>query len=117
MNLHEFHPDYFKKELKKYCAENGILSTASRPLEHGRLLQQETLQAIAAHRKEAAQIPLRFALQHGTVVIPKTTQEQRLLENLALFDFALSDAEMQQLDAIPYAGGLDIDSDEVTEFG
>lgn len=118
MNQLEFHPGYLQKELREYCKRNDILTTASSPLGHGRLLQQEMLQAIAAaHRKTAAQICLRFALQHGTVVIPKTTQEQRLLENLALFDFALSDAEMQQLDAIPYAGGLDIDSDEVTEFG
>jgi diketogulonate reductase-like aldo/keto reductase len=67
----------------------------------GQLLNNPTLQEIAnAHGKSIAQIILRWDLQHGVVTIPKSTKEQRIIENASVFDFELTDAEMARIDAL-----------------
>ena len=64
-----------------------------------------------------AQICLKWCLKKGLVVIPKASATQRILENIDLFSFELTDDEMIAIDNIEYCGGLGFDSDEVTQFG
>lgn len=114
----EFHPGMPQAQTAAYCAQNGIALEASSPLGNGQILQNETLLSLAAQTgRTPAQVALRWALQKNAVVLPKTTNPARLKENMDLFDFTLSDAQMRLLDELPFCGGLAIDPDEVTEFG
>jgi 2,5-diketo-D-gluconate reductase B len=62
-----------------------------------------------AHGKSAAQVSLRFLVQQGIVVIPRTSKVERLAENIALFDFELSDAEMAEIGALAQRQGRLVD--------
>jgi len=67
----------------------------------GKILEKEAIVGIAEkYAKTAAQIILRWDLQHGVVTIPKSTHAERIAENAEIFDFALSEADMQTLDAM-----------------
>ena len=114
----ELHPGMPQTELLEYCSTEGICAEASSPLGSGQVLANTDLAAIAeAHCKTAAQICLRWAVQKGAAVIPKSTNPERLRKNLEIFDLELSADEMHAIDSIPYCGGIGIDPDEVTEFG
>lgn len=118
INQIECHPGLKQQDILNYCKTNRIQIEASSPLGNGQVLSNETLLEIAKRKKKtAAQICLRWELQNDLVVLPKTVNEKRLLENLDVFDFELSIAEMSIIDTMPYCGGIGIDSDEVTEFG
>ncbi|GIO96685.1 glyoxal reductase [Paenibacillus lautus] len=101
VNQVEYHPRLTQKELQAFCHTNGIQLEAWSPLMQGQLLDQEDLQRIAEkHHKSIAQIILRWDLQNGVVTIPKSTKEHRIAENAAIFDFELSDEEMQRIDSL-----------------
>lgn len=118
VNQIEYHPGMNQKEITAYCQERGILIEASSPLGNGQILENDDLKSLAKQKeKTVAQICLRWELQRDLIVLPKTGKPQRLRENLDVFDFVLSEKEMEIIDNIPYCGGIGIDSDEVTEFG
>ncbi|AZU65012.1 aldo/keto reductase [Neobacillus mesonae] len=99
VNQVERHPRLTKKELQAFCKKNGIQLEAWSPLMQGQLLENEVLQKIAdKHNKSVAQIILRWDLQHGVVIIPKSTKEHRIIENANVFDFELTKEEMQIID-------------------
>jgi diketogulonate reductase-like aldo/keto reductase len=101
VNQVEFHPFLVQNELLAHCREHGIVLTAYSPLAHGEGLGDPTLAAIAArHGKTAAQVMIRWAIQRGTSVIPKSTRRDRIHENALVFDFVLSADEMRQIDAL-----------------
>ena len=91
---------------------------ASSPLGNGQVLKNETLVNISEKTgRTTAQVCLRWLFQKGIISIPKTSNPDRLSENINIFDFNLNDDFMQSIDSIPYCGGIGIDPDEVTEFG
>lgn len=109
----ETHPYLTQEKLYQFCQQEQIAYTAFSPLgalsyhEIGMadgsdsLLQIEPIQKIAAaHDRSPAQVLLRWGVQRGTAVIPKTSKPQRLAENFSLFDFALSDTEMATIDRL-----------------
>lgn len=101
INQVEFHPKLTQKELLAFCKEQGIQLEAWSPLAQGQLLSNEVLQGIAAkYDKSVAQIILRWDLQNGVVTIPKSTKEHRIIENGSVFDFELSDDEMETIDGL-----------------
>ncbi|MGG1519130.1 aldo/keto reductase [Paenibacillus oryzisoli] len=101
VNQVELHPLLSQQELDPYCRERGIQLEAWSPLMQGQLLEHPVLQAIGArHGKSVAQVILRWDLQRGIVTIPKSTKPHRIQENASLFDFELSAAEMQAIDAL-----------------
>lgn len=116
----EFHPGMNSSELKdviEWSGKNKVVLEASSPLGNGQILKNQDILSIAqGHKKSAAQICLRHSLQKGFVVIPKSVNKSRLEENISVFDFALTDDEMQKLDSLPFCGGLNLDPDEVTQF-
>lgn len=101
VNQVEFHPFLVQRELLACCRERGIVLTAYSPLAHGQGVDDPTLVAIGArHGKTAAQVMLRWALQHGAAVIPKSTRRERIRENALVFDFELTPEQMQRIDAL-----------------
>ncbi|WP_374964291.1 aldo/keto reductase [Lysinibacillus sp. RS5] len=101
INQIEFHPHLIQEEVRAYCKEKGVQVEAWSPLMNGSLLEEALIQQLATkYRKTPAQIVLRYDVQHGVVTIPKTMTPTRMTENLAVFDFALTEEEMAQLDAL-----------------
>jgi len=101
INQIEFHPHLTQEEVRAYCKEKGIQVEAWSPLMNGSLLDESLIQQLAfKYGKTPAQIVLRYDVQHGVVTIPKTMTPARMTENLTVFDFALTEEEMAQLDAL-----------------
>ncbi|TGL87213.1 aldo/keto reductase [Leptospira congkakensis] len=98
MNQVEYHPFLQDAELKEYCAKKGILIEAYSPLAHGQKLEDPRITQIANHyQKSNAQILIRWSLQAGHVVIPKSKNPIRIKENADVFDFVLSEADMKEI--------------------
>ena len=99
INQIESHAYFMDEETIAYCEEKGIALQAWRPLMRtGNMLEDARLAKIGdAHGKTAAQIALRYLLQRGFTVIPKSVHVQRMQENIDLFDFALCEEEMALL--------------------
>ncbi|KAG9017627.1 hypothetical protein FRB90_000420, partial [Tulasnella sp. 427] len=111
VNQIEIHPWCQQRGIVDYCKKNGILLEAYSPLTRGRYLDNEVLVKIAEdHKKEQAQVLVRWALQMGYVPLPKSSQPTRIISNADVFDFELSKDEMDAL----YA--LDLGSDGATTW-
>ncbi|MEG9298228.1 aldo/keto reductase [Mangrovibacillus sp. Mu-81] len=101
VNQIEFHPKLTQKEVRTFCEEHNIRVEAWSPLMNAELLKNDTVQEMAKSvGKSAAQIILRWDLQHGIITIPKSMTESRMKENISLFDFELSEEQMKQLDEL-----------------
>lgn len=97
-NQIELHPGFPNDQMRRYDAENGILTVAWSPLGRGRVFGNPVLEGIAGkHGKTVAQVVLRWHVQLGNVVIPKSVTRQRLIENLDVFDFALDSQDMAEI--------------------
>jgi diketogulonate reductase-like aldo/keto reductase len=98
VNQVEYHPKLTQLELRSFCKQENIQLEAWSPLMRGRLQDNPTLKQIAQnHNKTIAQVILRWDLQNEVVTIPKTTHPSRLLENADIFDFVLTDKEMETI--------------------
>lgn len=105
VNQIEFHPGYWQPDLTEFCKKHGIVVESWSPLARGKVFGNDTLQKIANnHSKSVAQVCLRWILQHDVIVIPKSTTPERIKENIDIFDFTLSDKEMEQIDNLPEMG-------------
>jgi diketogulonate reductase-like aldo/keto reductase len=101
VNQVHFNPFHFERELLEYCEERGIVLEAYSPLERGRRLADPTVTGIAERlERTPAQVMLRWGIQQGAVVIPKSSRRERIRSNAELFDFELNDADVQLLDAL-----------------
>ncbi len=90
-----------KEALLAHCTKHGVVLTAHRPLAVGEIVREKTLQAIGKkYGKTAAQVALRWLLQKGMIVIPKSGSEAHLRENLDVLDWALTVEEMERIDSI-----------------
>jgi D-xylose reductase len=109
----ELHPYLTQEKLLRFCREAGIMVTGFSPLgassyfslnmaTEAESVLNEPVVTMAARRlgKTAAQVVLRWGIQRGTAVVPKTSHPERLVENLAIFDFELSPDEMQAISAL-----------------
>ncbi|MBS1860967.1 MAG: aldo/keto reductase [Actinobacteria bacterium] len=95
INQVELHPLLQQGELRAWHAEHGIVTEAWSPLAKGEALENETLVTIAArHERTVAQVILRWHVQLGNVVIPKSVTPERVRANLDLFAFELTDDDM-----------------------
>ncbi|MBY6053854.1 aldo/keto reductase [Cytobacillus firmus] len=101
VNQVELHPLLSQKELREFCSEHNIKVQAWSPIARGRVLEDSDIKEIAKrHNKSAAQIILRWHLQNGIMVIPKSVKKDRLRENADIFDFELTEDEMRQMNAL-----------------
>ncbi|GAB2551405.1 aldo/keto reductase [Leucobacter ruminantium] len=105
----ELHPLHQRRELADFCRAQDIAVEAWGPLSQGKsdlLERPEIVAAAEAHGKTPAQVVLRWHVQQQRIVFPKTSRRERLLENAAIFDFALSDAELAAIDALDEQRGF-----------
>jgi len=101
VNQIELTPFLQRRETRALCAKHGIVVEAYSPLTHGLRLDHPVVKDVARRAgRSVAQVLLRWGLQQGLVVLPKSTKPARIAENGALFDFTLDDRAMNELDAL-----------------
>ena len=109
INQVQFSPYEYRKKLLDACWDRGVALEAYSPLGHGSHLSSETAGRIANRLgRTPAQVLLRWCVQRGIPLIAKSTHRERLAENAQVFDFALSDQDMADLDKLDRTGGTDI---------
>jgi 2,5-diketo-D-gluconate reductase A len=110
INQIEVHPWLTQENVLEYDNAHSILTQAWSPLARGQILEEETLTTLAnRHGKSVAQIVLRWHIQREVAVIPKSNSKQRIIENMNVFDFELSAAEVETITAMNknYRTGVD----------
>jgi 2,5-diketo-D-gluconate reductase A len=101
VNQVELHPRLQQAELRAWHADNEVATEAWSPLAQGELLEEGTIETVAAHHdRTPAQVILRWHLQLGNVVIPKSSSPERIRENFEVFDFELSEDDMAALERL-----------------
>jgi len=101
VNQIELHPWMSRKDVLAYCNSHGILLEAYSPIMHGRLSQELGLLMLAKkYNKTPAQMVLRWDLQNGVCVIPKSVHAERIRENADLYDFELDMRDMFYIDSL-----------------
>ncbi|OEO33018.1 oxidoreductase [Devosia insulae DS-56] len=128
VNQIEVHPYFQQRELQALNAQHGILTQAWAPIggitfyrpgfSKSTLADPVILEIGAAHGKSAAQVMLRWGLQQGRSVIPKSVKPERIAENFAVFDFELTSAQLSAIDGLDgmQRGGPDPDSITLETF-
>jgi 2,5-diketo-D-gluconate reductase A len=108
VNQIEIHPDFAQHELSAWCRDRGIVTESWSPLgQGGELLKQPVFRDIAErHGKTPAHVILRWHLQQGHVVIPRSSNAERIAANIDVFDFELSAADLAAIDGITQTGRL-----------
>jgi 2,5-diketo-D-gluconate reductase B len=108
----EYHPYLDQTKVREACARHGMAVVAYSPIAKGRIRNDELLTGIGkAHGKSPAQICLRWLVQQGVAAIPRTSRLERLSENMEIFDFELSEAEMRQISELGSRDG------RLTDYG
>ncbi len=101
----EYHPGWMQEAVVSYCEAHHILVEAWSPLGRSAVLQREELKEIAeSHGKSAAQVCIRWEMQHGILPLPKSVTPSRIAQNADVFDFVLSEEEMKKSDTIHDCG-------------
>ncbi|MDQ4006926.1 MAG: aldo/keto reductase [Actinomycetota bacterium] len=101
VNQIEVHPYLVQDDLRAFGAEHGIPTESWAPLAQGKVVDDPTLRRIGeAHQKTSAQVTLRWHLQRGDIVFPKSVTPSRIAENFDILDFALSDDEVGEITAL-----------------
>ncbi|HWO83831.1 MAG TPA: aldo/keto reductase [Solirubrobacterales bacterium] len=101
VNQIELHPRLQQAELRAWHDEHDVATEAWSPLAQGDLLEDGTIETVAAHHdRTPAQVILRWHLQVGNVVIPKSSNPERIRENFEVFDFELSEDDMAALERL-----------------
>ena len=114
VDQYECHPWLQQPGLRQFCETNGIVVEGWAPLMRGRVNDVPLLKMIAeAHDGTPAQVALRWSLQHGMVVIPKSVHGARIVENAGALAFELADEEMAAIDALDKGKRLGRDPDHM----
>jgi 2,5-diketo-D-gluconate reductase A len=101
VNQIEVHPYLTQDDVRAFGAEQGIATEAWSPIAQGKVLDDPTIGRIAsAVGKSPAQVTLRWHLQRGDIVFPKSSTRKRIEENFDLFDFELSEADIEEITAL-----------------
>lgn len=101
INQVEFHPYFTQEPLRNYLASASIQMESWSPLMNAEILTDETINAIADETgKSPAQIVIRWNIEHGVVTIPKSVTPHRIEENINVFDFSLTEAQINRIDAL-----------------
>ena len=112
VNQIEVHPYFAQDDLLAFDAQHGIATEAWAPLVQGAVLDDQTVVDVAhAYGKSPAQVVLRWHVQRNSIVFPKSVTPKRIQENFEIFDFDLSDADMERISALDRDGRTGPDPD------
>lgn len=101
VNQIELHPYFGNDEVRAYGREHGIATEAWAPIAQGKVLDDPVINRVAEARgKSAAQVVLRWHIQRGDIVFPKSVTPERVKANFELFDFELDDSDMEAISAL-----------------
>lgn len=118
VNQVEMHPGLIDFKLIDYCRDKKIHIEASSPLGNGQILNNETLIYIAnKYNMSTSKLILNWLLEKGVTIIPKTVKKDRLKDNFIIEKINIDIEDKNIIDNLEFIGGLNIDSDEVVEFG
>lgn len=110
----EFHPGFMQEETVPFCRENGIAVEAWSPLGTGKMLQNETLKAIAdKYGVSVAQLCIRWCLRNDVIPLPKSVTPNRIQQNIDVFGFEITAEDIAVINAMEYCGGSGLDPDEI----
>jgi 2,5-diketo-D-gluconate reductase A len=113
VNQIELHPFFQQVGLRREHADRGIVTEAWSPLAQGKVLDHPVITGIAdEHGKTAGQVVIRWHLQLGNVVFPKSVTPERIAQNIDVFDFHLTQDEMDAIDALDAGDRIGPDPDE-----
>ncbi|MGV8885385.1 MAG: aldo/keto reductase [Microbacteriaceae bacterium] len=115
VNQVELHPEFQQRAVREYAAAHGIQIESWGPLGQGKydLFGTEPVVAAAqAHGKSGAQVVIRWHLQNGIIVFPKSNSRERIAENFDVFDFELTSDELASIDALDAGNRVGTDPDE-----
>jgi len=99
VNQVEFNPFLFQEGLLNYCKKHNIALEAYSPLSRGKKVEDSRILNIASkYKKTGPEILLRWGLQHGAIVIPRSTKKEHIQENINIFDFEISAEDMKEID-------------------
>ncbi|GAA4729919.1 aldo/keto reductase [Modestobacter marinus] len=106
VNQIEVHPYFAQNDLRAFNADHEIFTEAWAPIAQGKVLDDPTLIRVGErHGKSPAQAALRWAVQRGDIIFPKSVTRARVEQNFDLFDFALSDDDMREIDGLDREDG------------
>ncbi len=101
VNQVEYHPFLYQKDLRDYCKSNNIILESYSPLTKGQRLHDEKLGKIAKeYNRSPAQILIRWNLEQNVIVIPKSSNKNRIIENSKVFDFSIKPEDMERLNSL-----------------
>ncbi len=113
VNQIEAHPYFRNDVVRRHGHEHDIVTEAWSPIAQGDIIGDETLVEIGRrHGKSEAQVTLRWHLQRGDIVFPKSTTPERVQENIEVFDFELPQEDMAAIDSLDRNGRRGPDPDE-----
>lgn len=114
VNQIEFHPGMLQEETVEFCKKHHILVEAWAPFSNGQILTNPVLKEIAdKYKKSVAQLSLRWIIQKGIVPLPKSVTPKRIKSNLEVFDFEISEQDVDRIDKLTDCGGSGLHPDEV----
>ncbi|MEN2435366.1 aldo/keto reductase [Weeksellaceae bacterium A-14] len=114
INQIEHHPGYMQQKTVDFCKNHDILVEAWSPLGRGNVLKNETITGIAEkYGKTPAQICIRWNLQLDLLPLPKSVTPERIKSNFEVFDFEISEADMERISSLPEIGFTGLNPDEV----
>ena len=117
VNQIEFHPGQMQNEIVDFCKKNDILVEAWSHLGSGKMLKKQALIEIAQkYNVSVARLCIKWCLQNNVLPIPKSKQKERMVENLQVNDFTITDEDMKIINDMEYMGGSGLDSDTLTLF-
>ena len=115
MNQVEFHPQLAQPELLNFCKGHGIQLEAWGPLMQGKIFEIDLMKELAEkYNKSISQIVLRWDIQMGVVTIPKSITPHRIEENSKIFDFKISDEDMDRIATLNTGERIGPDPDHIT---
>ena len=100
-NQIELHPLLYQRDLIELCHENGVTVTAYAPMARGRVFEDDILREVGEdYDRSPGEVSLRWLLQKGCIVIPRSSQEEHLRQNMEVYDWGLSTTDVARIDAI-----------------